>query len=99
MMHVTRILFLFVSLLGIGMILITLRNERMQTGYLLGRRQAEEAMLKRQCMDYQLEMAGLLNPVRLQEARRRLGLELSHPSIDDCTPAQDTIIDELIMED
>ena len=78
MMRVTRILFLFASLLGVGMVLIALRTERTQTGYLLGKRQAEEASLKRECMEYQLEMARLRNPVRLQEENRRLEIGRAH---------------------
>ncbi len=94
MMRVTRILFLFASLLGVGMGLIALRTESAQTGYMLGQLQDEEARLKRQCMEYQLEMARLRNPVRLEEENRRLGLDLELPTYDDRLLPDDYIVDE-----
>ena len=78
-MKVSRILFLFVALLGLGMALVHIRAGMRQAGYTIGTLQGRQRELKRQCLELELDLARLRNPVRLEKEVERMALELDPP--------------------
>lgn len=80
-MRVVRILFLFAALVAVGMGLVALRTDARQTGYLVSRSWAEQQDLKRRCFELELEVARLMNPVRLEAESKRLDLEGQSPGV------------------
>lgn len=78
-MKVSRILFLFAALLALGMALVHLRAETQQAGYVISKLQGRQRELKRECLELELELARLRNPVRLEDEVERMALELDPP--------------------
>ncbi len=75
-MSVIRILVLFASLVGVGMALVVLRTDTRQSRYVASRLQDRQQDVKRRCLELELKMARLRNPLRLDTANERFGLRL-----------------------
>jgi hypothetical protein len=82
-MSVLRILFIFVAMAAVGMALVALRTDARQAGHLISRTWTEGQQLKRRCLELELEVARLRNPIRLADESRRLELALPQPDGDD----------------
>ncbi|HOI54369.1 MAG TPA: hypothetical protein PLP01_03900 [Phycisphaerae bacterium] len=92
-MKVSRILFLFAAMVTIGMVLVTLRAETQQAGYTVGRLQAEQRDLKRQCLELQMEIARLRNPLRLEDQVEQMALGLEPPDVGDAADMADDAVE------
>ncbi|MBN2584731.1 MAG: hypothetical protein JXL80_16835 [Planctomycetes bacterium] len=88
-MKVSRILFLFAVLLTLGMILVALRAETQQAGYVVGQLQGRQRDLKRKCLELELEIARLRDPVRLENQVEQMALDLDPPDVGDAAEVAD----------
>jgi len=77
---ILRVLFIFSSLVVVGMGVVTLRTDTRQTGYMISRMRTQQQTLKRTCLELELELARLSNPTRLATERERLSVE-RHPPV------------------
>ena len=78
-MSVIRILVLFASLVGVGMALVVLRTDTRQSRFVASRTQNRQQDVKRRCLELELKMARLRNPLRLDTVNERFGLHLEPP--------------------